>query len=175
MGTTPNYAIPYPEPADDLRNDAAATRILAEHLDDALAPAWHDFLHYAGTTQNASGAGVTIDWPGTPGGSGHFAEAGGVLTYTGPARPFIISASLSLHGQEAVQQVVDLYVGGAIRRRSEHVDQSDPAGFAGWHTHSLAWSGILTGGTTISVLATDGTNAPIYYPSLSVCSIGPGA
>lgn len=156
MGTTPNRAIPYPEPTDDLRNDAAATRLLAERV-DALLTAM-DPLHIAmssGAAQalaNNVWTDVSLTWlDGEL--TSHTATS---VTYTGPPRWFIVSfgANIAVNGSQPNGYLRPLFDGSPA---SEMIHSDNYQNLSGAIPMRLGAGGFTT--VTLSAKANDGSGA----------------
>lgn len=181
MGTTPALALPYPEPSDLLRNDAAATRALAERLAAILDPAPAAQIERAtsGVALPAS-TPTTVTFPGAQTLMQDFTYAGGVLTYTGPSRLFLISVEVEVQqghagGNEYASTVEVFHAGASIAGSHDQIGTSTSDLVSRRRVHRLTVPGILGSGQTIHVNATasGGTTQTLGTTGLRVYPVGP--
>lgn len=115
MGTTPTYALPYPEPTDRARNGSVAIKALAERLAVLLTPAYG----IAPGASSSAQAGITSATPATFAGlfgSGEFTlESGSTIRYTGPTRWFLVDFEVeaTLAGSATTNAAASVVVDGS--------------------------------------------------------------
>lgn len=184
MGTTPILGLPYPEPTDRLRNDAAATRALAEATEARLTADHRAQIAHAdsATTTPGSGTPAAVDFPGVQEFMSGFSYAGGTLTYSGPLRLFLVSVEVQVRMTRAgaatpsLTSFVDLVVSGAsvgssrdeisVSGAEQHLDGRDVI-------HRVTVPVSLSSGDTVAVGASTNHPGVVGQTALRIYPIGP--
>lgn len=178
---TPTRGYPYPTPDDARGAGANKIRDLALTIEadlDATEAAQVASVFSSPVPEGVAyvhgGGNAVVTLSGPLSHTGDWSYANGVATYTGPPRPFTITASASLHADAgAAALLLDLVVGGFLRMRAESQDLGGGTLALFWGPGALSWSGVLPTGTEVQMRATAPADTEVWYPTLTAHSIGP--
>jgi hypothetical protein len=133
-GITPALEIPYTEDGDVRAIHPATMQAQSERLEELILP-----YHAYGTVigHGATPAGTTADVALSADPPGAFSEAGGIITYLGPNRRFLVTALVTLGAGEALKSTVNIGDGSDPIRSSIISTGVGPDGQA-THTHYLS-------------------------------------
>jgi hypothetical protein len=185
MGTTTNFGLPFPEGSDLVIGGDDAIQALAESLDARLS--YSSAVAQIEPAESASVAPTSaVDFPGAQPLMSGFSYSGGVLTYSGPARVFVIVAELDMvvvpAGNQTSMSFARLLQNGVspIARALdytivEELGADDRQGLAERGvTHRLVTVGLLGSGNTLQVeVSSTPSGATVSTCSLRVYPIGP--
>jgi hypothetical protein len=181
MGTT-SLGWRYPDPTDDLANDAAATQQLAEDIQGSISTGNTVVqIELANSPTAAPGAGAVVDFNGTQSLLAGFTYAAGVLTYTGPhARMFMaaVSVEVEVGGTDLASAESTVYLrvnGGNVG--SSHDALASVAGSTGTIqtrrvAHTVSVPVILNPGDAVSVIAAAAPDGTVGQASIRIYPIG---
>ncbi len=182
MGTTSTYGLRWPEPTGRVFDGAAAMRALAEDVDDRNTPVGGVQIAPANSGVALTTAAAVVTFPGTQEVmAAGFAYAAGVITYTGPTRPFIVSAEVVVRavapaggGAGFVSDLTLVDNGGAVVAAStDQLTLEDTLYTDRWHTHRLVAPVLLGAGNTLKVMGTMSPDGAARTTALRVYPIGP--
>lgn len=164
---TANLDLPYPEGDEYVIGGDDAIEALAKAVDTVLVASYFDSTLADGSAAYVHGGGhATVTLNGPLNNSADFTYAAGVVTYTGPRRAYLITGSAVLRAVDGSQAVLDLEVGGALRRRV------DAFPVAQWFSGTVSWAGLLLPGTPIRMAAQAPAGTEVWYPALSIVACG---
>lgn len=165
---TATLSLPYPEGDEYVIGGDDAIEALAKRIDYVLGESYFNSALPTGSAAYIHGGTyATVGLNGPLENTSDFTYDAGLITYTGPRRPYTITGTAALHLTGAAQGTIDLEVGGILRRRAESYDAG--AGMsAQWFTATLSWSGILVPASTIRMVAQAPNGTEVWYPALSV-------
>lgn len=177
MGTTAVFGWPYPDPTDDLANDAAATQVALDAIEATLRPTAGLVISRADSPA-AAGATAVVDFPGSQPLVSDFTYSAGVATYTGPGpRLFNVEAEVEVivgSGSPSVSSTVEVRANGGAFAGS-HDDVGLTSGTLGGRSvvHRISTVLALDTGNTIDVTAAASPAGSLGYCGLRIHPVGP--
>lgn len=163
---TPTLELPSAEDTDPRALWPTTSQDLVNRLEELLSPA---FCHGTVVAHPVPTTGTTLDW--SLSGSGEFTEAGGIITYNGVERTFLVT----IHGTVAAGAVTELAstvawgaAPGSYDQTSEYSTGAGTAYTA--HTHHLSMVVTLLPGDTIAVDAS-ATTAGDFSGTIRIHSV----
>jgi hypothetical protein len=171
MGTT-SLGWRYPDPTDDLANDAAATQLLAQDIEDSLRV---DAGLVIARAESAAATGGAVDFPGSVAHAVDFSYSAGAVTYTGPDRLFVLD--IEVEAQAAASAGVDssvaVYVNGVEFAGSyDRVDAPTGGTITRHVVHRVTTPARVSTGDVFTVTC-GGTPGTLGKTGLRIYPIGP--
>lgn len=191
MGTTPTYALPYPEPSAKVIAGATDMRLLAEAVDADLAAvaaqlaatgtSWAATEATSAPVQNLAANTAALATFGALSGTGHFGSDGSTLSYaTGTTRLFLVTAHVTFTTGTSVSgtwmTTANLVANGAVVMGSRHmltnpqVDTEDD--FTANHPHALTWLAQLSPGDSLALQLTSTRAGTAINKGIAVAGFG---
>lgn len=181
MATTPIYGLPYPAGTDKILEGDDAMQALALAVEDRIrSSSGVAQLELANNGSTLTASAVTINHLGAQTFMAGFSYAGGVLTYAGPLRLFIVATEVEVQvasaGTIAIESAVYLLRNGVSIAGSFDDIQIPTATLEGRQVvHRITTPVQLTTGDTLGVTASCSPNGTAGLTGLRVYPIGPSA